>query len=182
MWFAFKEKVNCGPLYSVQRYLDVSTGVDFVHGVPWGPACLSVQVVTLDKHSVVTEASHPHVPLALALQLNPFANVKPKGGENRVARTGQNLRMTLKMLDFSQKAQNDEGTWVAYLALSMASVRCTLLSWPKQNLSPPEGSTYPSTVTMGQEEGTLNVSPTWTSISKQAMEHQQSGAETDTHD
>lgn len=58
-----------------------------MHGVPWGPACLSVQVVTLDKHSVVTEASHPHVPLALALQLNPFADVKPwgegKGGKDR---------------------------------------------------------------------------------------------------
>lgn len=63
-------------------------------------------------------------------------------------------------------ALNTEGNWVTHLALSIASVRCTLLSWPKQNLSPPEGSTYPSTVTMGQVEGTLNVSPTWTSISK----------------
>ena len=53
-----------------------------------------------------------------------------------------------------------EINWVTYLALSIASVRCTLLSWPKQNRSPPEGSTYPSTVTIGQEEGTLNVSPT----------------------
>lgn len=54
----------------------------------------------------------------------------------------------------------------SYLALSMASVLCTLLSWPRQKRSPPEGSTYPSTVTMGQVEGTLNVSPTCTSISK----------------
>lgn len=38
-------------------------------------------------------------------------------------------------------ALNIEGNWVTYLALSIASVRCTLLSWPKQNLSPPEGST-----------------------------------------
>lgn len=32
-------------------------------------------------------------------------------------------------------------TWGPNLALSIASVRCTLLSWPKQNRSPPEGST-----------------------------------------
>lgn len=57
-------------------------------------------------------------------------------------------------------------SWITYRALSIASVRCTLLSWPKQKRSPPEGSTYPSTVTTGQEDGTLNVSPTWTSISK----------------
>lgn len=63
-----------------------------------------------------------------------------------------------------------------YLALSIASVLCTLESWPRQKRSPPEGSTYPSTVTIGQLEGTLNVSPTCTSISKYAIEHQYSGA------
>lgn len=58
----------------------------------------------------------------------------------------------------------------------MFSVLCTLLSWPRQKRSPPDGSTYPSTVTMGHVDWTLNVSPTWTSISKYAMEHQYSGA------
>jgi len=64
----------------------------------------------------------------------------------------------------------------AYLAFSLCSVRCTLLSAPRQNRLPPEGSTYPSTVTLGQEDGTLNVSPTCVSNSKYATEHQYSGA------
>lgn len=58
-------------------YLDVSAGIDFVNSVSGGSARLSVQVVTLNEHSVVTEASHPHVSLALTLQLNSFADVKP---------------------------------------------------------------------------------------------------------
>lgn len=48
-----------------------------MNGVSRGSACLSVQVVALDKHSVVTEAPHPHIALALALQLNAFADVEP---------------------------------------------------------------------------------------------------------
>lgn len=63
-------------------YLDVSARVDFVNSVSRGSACLSVQVVTLNKHCVVTEASHPHISLALTLQLNPLANVK-SGSEER---------------------------------------------------------------------------------------------------
>ena len=46
------------------------------------------------------------------------------------------------------------------LARSLASVRWTLDSRPRQNLSPPDGSTYPSTVTDGRLEGTLKISPT----------------------
>lgn len=60
------------------KHLDVRAGVDFVNGVSGGSTRLSVQVVTLDKHCVVTEASHPHVSLALTLQLNPFTDVKPR--------------------------------------------------------------------------------------------------------
>lgn len=52
-----------------------------MNGVSRGSACLPVQVVTLDKHGVVTEASHPHVALALALQLYAFADVKSGVGE-----------------------------------------------------------------------------------------------------
>lgn len=64
-------------------YLYVSTGVDFVNSISRGPACFSIQVVTLNKHCVVTEASHPHVPLALTLELNALTNVKPGKGERR---------------------------------------------------------------------------------------------------
>lgn len=184
-------------------YLDVSAGVDFVNSISGGSAGFPVQVVTLNKHCVVTEASHPHISLAFTLKLNPFANVKPGRGERRAGNKGNRERMGVikapcgilftfndsRVIDItviiealwlfpyfplrkhiSNKvltiAPSTEGNWVTHLALSIASVRCTLLSWPKQNRSPPEGSTYPSTVTMGQVEGTLNVSPTWTSISK----------------
>lgn len=64
-------------------YLDVSAGVDFVNSVSGGSACLSVQIITLNKHGVVTEASHPHVSLAFTLKLNPFANVKPEKGKKQ---------------------------------------------------------------------------------------------------
>lgn len=63
-------------------YLDVSTGVDFVNSVSGGSARFSVQIVTLDKHCVVTEASHPHISLTFTLQLDSFTNVKP-GREER---------------------------------------------------------------------------------------------------
>lgn len=136
------------------QHLDVSTGVDFVNSVSRGSACLSVQVVALDKHSMVAEAPHPHVTLALTLQLNAFADVES------ALETRWNVSVN------GNPAQESEAVWLTHRALSMASVRCTLLSWPRQKRSPPDGSTYPSTVTMGQEDGTLNVSPTWTSISK----------------
>lgn len=71
-------------------YLDVSAGVDFVNGVSGGSTRLPVQIVALNKHGVVTQASHPHVALALALKLNAFANVKPGRGEQ-----GQKLASSL---------------------------------------------------------------------------------------
>ena len=51
-------------------------------------------------------------------------------------------------------------TDIGHLARWLAAVRWTLLSCPRQKRSPPEGSTYPSTVTKGQLDWTLNISPT----------------------
>lgn len=62
-------------------YLDVGTGVDFVNSISRRSPRLPVQIVALNKHRVVTQASHPHVPLALTLQLNAFADVQPERGE-----------------------------------------------------------------------------------------------------
>lgn len=59
------------------EHLDVGSGVDFVHGVPRGPARLPVQVVTLYKDSVVAETAHPDIALSAAFQLNALPNVKP---------------------------------------------------------------------------------------------------------
>ena len=59
---------------------------------------------------------------------------------------------------------------IDYRALSLWSVRCTLLRAPKQKRSPPDGSTYPSTVTVGQDDGTLNVSPTYIQRKKNDIE------------
>lgn len=64
-------------MVNLRLYLDVSAGVDFVHSVSWGSARLPVQIIALNKHSVVAEASHPHIPLALTLQLDTFTDVKP---------------------------------------------------------------------------------------------------------
>ncbi len=60
-------------------YLDVGTGVNLVDGVTRSSSSLAVQIIALDKHSVVTETAHPHVPLAFTLQLNTFTDVKPAG-------------------------------------------------------------------------------------------------------
>lgn len=54
-----------------------------MNSVSRGSARLSVQVVTLNKHCVVTEASYPYVSLTLTLKLNPLANVKPGRGKRR---------------------------------------------------------------------------------------------------
>lgn len=67
-------------------------------------------------------------------------------------------------------------TYNIYRAFSLASVRWTLESCPKQNRSMLEGFVYPSTVTLEQLYGTLNVSPTCWSSSKYEMVHQNSGA------
>lgn len=74
----------CGMFGEPCRYLDVSAGVDFVNSISRRSTRLSVQVVALNKHRVVTQASHPHVALALTLKLNAFADVKPGRGEQRV--------------------------------------------------------------------------------------------------
>lgn len=60
---------------SSSTYLNVGTGIDLVHSVSRGPASLAVQVVALDEHSVVTQATHPQVALSFALQLDTFSNV-----------------------------------------------------------------------------------------------------------
>lgn len=59
-------------------YLDVGSGVDFVHGIPWCPSGLPVQVVTLHEDGVVAETAHPDITLSTALQLNALPDVKPK--------------------------------------------------------------------------------------------------------
>lgn len=64
---------------SLKMYLNEGSWVDLVNGIPWRSPCLSVQVVTLHEYSMVTKATHPHIPLPTALQLNTFTNVKPVG-------------------------------------------------------------------------------------------------------
>ena len=56
-------------------YLDIGAGVDLVNSVPRLPSRLSVQVVGLDKHTVVTDAAYPHVSLPIVVQLYTFTYV-----------------------------------------------------------------------------------------------------------
>lgn len=62
----------------LQPHLDVSTGVDLVNCISRGTSSLSIQVVALDKHCVVTQTTHPDVSFTFALQLDSFANVESK--------------------------------------------------------------------------------------------------------
>lgn len=62
----------------LQSHLDVSAGVDLVNCVSRGTSSLSVQVIALHKHCMITQTAHPDVSFTFALQLHAFANVEPK--------------------------------------------------------------------------------------------------------
>lgn len=64
-------------------HLNVSTGVDLVNRVPGGSSGLSVQIIALHKHCVITQTAHPDVSFTFALQLHTFANVEPKSMKHR---------------------------------------------------------------------------------------------------
>lgn len=55
--------------------LDVGSRVDLVHSITWCSACLSVEVVALYKHGVVTHTAHPDITLTTTLQLHAFTYV-----------------------------------------------------------------------------------------------------------
>lgn len=61
----------------LQSHLDVSAGVDLVNCISRGTSSLSIQVVALHKHRMVTQTTHPDVSFTFALQLYTFANVEP---------------------------------------------------------------------------------------------------------
>lgn len=60
-------------------YLYVGTGVNFMYSITRSSSGLTVQIITLNKHSVITETANPNVTLALTLQLNTFTDMKPTG-------------------------------------------------------------------------------------------------------
>lgn len=62
----------------IQSHLNVSTGVDLVNRISWGTSGLSIQVIALHKHCMITQTAHPHISFTLALQLHTFTNVEPK--------------------------------------------------------------------------------------------------------
>lgn len=73
-----------------------------MNSISGGPAGLSVQVVTLDKHCVVTEASHPHVSLTFTLQLDPFTNVKPGKEYIKNKRDRERVEVIMWLCDASE--------------------------------------------------------------------------------
>jgi len=62
----------------LQPHLDVSAGVDLVNCISGGASSLSIQVIALHKHCVITQAAHPDISFPFALQLHAFANVEPQ--------------------------------------------------------------------------------------------------------
>lgn len=65
----------------LQSHLNVSTGVDLVNCVSRGTSSLSIQVITLHKHCMITQTAHPDISFTFTLQLDAFANVEPEDGK-----------------------------------------------------------------------------------------------------
>lgn len=106
-------------------YLDVCLGVNLVDGITRGASGLIVKVVALDKHTVLTHTAYPYLSLVLLIQ-------------DHTCCMEEGERMTK---DAPYVCSHPIPFPMCSLALSLASVRCTLESLPRQNRSPPDGST-----------------------------------------
>lgn len=106
-------------------YLDVCLGVNLVDGITRGASGLIVKVVALDKHTVLTHTAYPYLSLVLLIQDHTCCM------EERERMTKDAPYVCSHPIPFP----------MCSLALSLASVRCTLESLPRQNRSPPDGST-----------------------------------------
>lgn len=92
----------------LRSHLDVSTGVDLVNCISRGTSSLSIQVIALHKHRVITQTAHPDVSFTFALQLHAFANVEPKdrkegdknGKHGQKSETLQTLYITVSHLSY----------------------------------------------------------------------------------
>ena len=109
----------------IYTYLDVCLGVNLVDGITRGASGLIVKVVALDKHTVLTHTAYPYLSLVLLIQ-------------DHTCCMEEGERMTK---DAPYVCSHPIPFPMCSLALSLASVRCTLESLPRQNRSPPDGST-----------------------------------------
>lgn len=109
--------------FQAVTYFYACCWVNFVNGIPGRSTRLAVQVVALHEHRIVTKATQPDVALAPQIQLHALANVQS---------IYEKCRLDVQPL-------NPDGS--THLARSDCSVRCTLLSAPRQKRLPPEGST-----------------------------------------
>ena len=134
-------------LRRLNTYLNVGLGVYLMHSIPWGSPCLVVKVIALDKHTVFAHAADPHLSVILLIQNHAYEG----GGRGRKWKRGRRMRED-KTGEVVPGRVERKGDWVmricellpfpmCSLALSLASVRCTLESLPRQNRSPPDGST-----------------------------------------
>lgn len=58
---------------------DARRWVNFVNGIAGRAACFAVQVIALNEHRMVAEASQPNVAFTAKIQLNTFAYVETVG-------------------------------------------------------------------------------------------------------
>ncbi len=56
--------------------LDVGTRIDFVNSISRRTPSFSVQIIALHKHTVIAEASDPHISFSSVIQLHAFSNVQ----------------------------------------------------------------------------------------------------------
>ena len=80
----WKDEIWCNlsikwPCKQLQRStdLDVSTGMDLVHGVTRSSAGLAIKIVAHDKHAVIAQTTQPHISLTAHVQHDALANVQP---------------------------------------------------------------------------------------------------------
>lgn len=78
--------------FLLQSHLDVSAGVDLVNSISRGASGLSIQVIALHKHGVITQTAHPDIAFTFALQLHAFANVEPNDRKERKRRVKHSQR------------------------------------------------------------------------------------------
>lgn len=109
--------------------------------LPLGPGSSSVQTRHGRSNSAPTHPLHLCTPAARPYQCGAW---RQKEGRHRIYSTLITLNLETRSLSFisgNEQVQIHKYIMEGYLALSMFSVLCTLLSCPRQKRSPPDGST-----------------------------------------
>jgi hypothetical protein len=70
-----------------------SRWINLVHGIAGCSASFAIQVVALNEHRVITEASQPDIAFSTEIELNAFAYMQTAGGERKTRSLGQSFHI-----------------------------------------------------------------------------------------